>query len=411
MARIPTLLLASFVVACGDEPASRTPAPSADREASAALVAKGEAALREADATGDTERLASAIETLERAVAADGASVLARQRLGLALLRADRTDEALPHLERATSLDPEIPEAQAVYGAALYALGDLEPAARAFRKAIDGGVQAPETLHTYAQCLEQLGETERAIEAYRRTLDVRPSYTASYLRLAQLYERMGDATSSEAALSQFYEWTSVETALRSARERARNAPNDVVPAVEVAGRELDVGAFDAALTWSRRALALDPVNFDAHYIAGIAARRLGALDEARAYLEGASQASPNDARPLLELASLSAAHGDRAAARETLERARARGASPFASGLVLRDLGDAEGAIAAFDEHVTLEPDHLDARLAKAGLLYERGRLADAAAVYEEVLALDPSHQGARSSLAFLREQLGGQGR
>jgi tetratricopeptide (TPR) repeat protein len=74
-----------------------------------------------------------------------------------------------------------------------------------------------------------------------------------------------------------------------------------------------------AIAAYRKALAIDPEHEGAAWSLALAYQDAGKLDEARAGFERVRQLNPRDARPLYQLAGLSARHGDFAGAAATLE--------------------------------------------------------------------------------------------
>lgn len=99
---------------------------------------------------------------------------------------------------------------------------------------------------------------------------------------------------------------------------------------------------------------------------------LGRKDEARAAMQQALQAAPDNAEVHLALAKLALIDGDTAQALNALEQA------------------------------LKFDPRHLDSLLLKGDLLHATGKPGEAAAVYRDILQVNPRHTPARLALAGL---------
>ena len=75
--------------------------------------------------------------------------------------------------------------------------------------------------------------------------------------------------------------------------------------------------------------------------------------------------------------------------------------------MALRAKDDLPGAVAAYQEALTLRPDDVTARLDLADLYGEAGDHARAHALYEDVLARAPDHPWALPSALFARLEAG----
>jgi tetratricopeptide (TPR) repeat protein len=69
-------------------------------------------------------------------------------------------------------------------------------------------------------------------------------------------------------------------------------------------------------------------------------------------------------------------------------------------GNALRAAGDAQGALAAYDASLRIQPDYASAHYNRANALVDLRQLAAAEAGYRSTLRLDPKHSGARVNLA-----------
>src|SRR5262249_17764461 len=74
-------------------------------------------------------------------------------------------------------------------------------------------------------------------------------------------------------------------------------------------------------------------------------------------------------------------------------------------GNVLRDMGDADAALAEYQQARSLKPDYVPARLALGVTLYSLGRRDEAIAEWESILGIGPNDRRARAYLRMVRDQ------
>jgi predicted O-linked N-acetylglucosamine transferase (SPINDLY family) len=83
-----------------------------------------------------------------------------------------------------------------------------------------------------------------------------------------------------------------------------------------------------------------------------------------------------------------------------------RGDGDHKRGIALHEAGDFQGALAAFDTALTLEPDAPRLHYSRANTLAVLNRLEQAIAAYEACIQLDPSHISARYNRATVHARL-----
>lgn len=191
--------------------------------------------------------VAEAIKTFRRALELAPRHTLARYNLALVLRRGDRLSEALDELQRTLAIDPR-PEAHYTLGAVLKAKRDWTGAARSLRRAIA----------------------------------LRPDLPAAHYTLAQVLQLIGDDDGARAHLAE-------AERLRERAEREQRARMSTV----VGAQQLDAGDVAGAIEHFRRATAAFDAYAPAHYQLGLALRRLGRHDAARAAFARAHQLNPS----------------------------------------------------------------------------------------------------------------------
>lgn len=154
-----------------------------------------------------------------------------------------------------------------------------------------------------------------------------------------------------------------------------------------------LGRFEDAVAAQRAALKLDAKNFTAHYQLGRFLLRIGSreqLVEAAAHLRRALELEPQQYNVRFDLISAYRALGEGAQATSQLDLLRdARPSDPrvfYTSGLLLTDRGDLESAIREFREALRRDPNHF-AAWKDLGLAYVKlKRWSDAVATFAELV-------------------------
>jgi tetratricopeptide (TPR) repeat protein len=163
---------------------------------------------------------------------------------------------------------------------------------------------------------------------------------------------------------------------------------------------------EEAIVELREALRLFPEHAPIRAAIAVNLAAIGLVDEAAAELDAALAARLDDedrVRILLQLANL------RVAQRRFEEAAAQFGAAValapdsaeahYGRGLVLRQLGDTPGALAAMRRSVEADGAVAKSQLALGTLLLESGDVEGAIAALRGALALEPEHVGAAATL------------
>ncbi|MBL8519375.1 MAG: tetratricopeptide repeat protein [Betaproteobacteria bacterium] len=167
---------------------------------------------------------------------------------------------------------------------------------------------------------------------------------------------------------------------------------------------LDQGDAERALDLARRVIEAEANHPQALHAAGIAAHRLGRLDEARQWLLRARAVQPQDAALLNNLAAVLRGLGDRAGALEALGQAlRIAPRHPILNcflGELLLEAGDAMQALACLDVALASHPSFAEATFHRGNALSLLGRVKDAASAFGRAAALAPHLAAAHYNLA-----------
>lgn len=161
-----------------------------------------------------------------------------------------------------------------------------------------------------------------------------------------------------------------------------------------------------ALRDFERALALDPELWEAHYNAGVLLRLRGELKKALLHLSAAHKQAPGAGEPLLALAELQHALGEREEAADLLaeylqDHADANSVR-VALTAMLREQKRYDKALGQAREALVREPANVPALLEVGRIYHAKGDLDVAELVFHKVLALDPKNATAHNDLGLL---------
>jgi arylsulfatase A-like enzyme/Flp pilus assembly protein TadD len=156
----------------------------------------------------------------------------------------------------------------------------------------------------------------------------------------------------------------------------------------------DLGRLEEAVTSFDAAAALLPAQAEPKLAEGRALERRGRFDAAAAAYRQAIEREPGSTESAVALAALRAGRGATADAIRELRALAGRFPGSAALWTVLAESlhrsADDRGAAEAVSRALALEPERIDARLLKAGILLSAGRGNDAAAAYRGILDRQP---------------------
>lgn len=233
----------------------------------------------------------------------------------------------------------------------------------------------------------------RLAEALALTVRLQEVYPESHIYLYQratLETRLGHPAAAAAAWEKYLE--------------VSPTPLEACPAIGQAYAAAD--RLPDAIAAHERCLAFDPGNPDSLFFLGLAYERGGRYEEAKTlYAKGAAIA-PDYPDLAIGLGRARLRTGRHFEAKKDYDRVIARWPANsdalLLGGLVLRALGDLEGARRALLKGVALSPDYVDLHAVLGGVSEQQGDLTLAAREYDEVLRLDPLNAG----IAARRERI-----
>jgi tetratricopeptide (TPR) repeat protein len=207
--------------------------------------------------------------------------------------------------------------------------------------------------------LQRLARHAEAASRFRQALVASPDYLPARVKLAESLFEADDLDASQRLFDRLVKEPAAEPAAEFGLGRIAAAR----------------GLHDAAITHLQRAVALFPEWGAANYALALSYRALGRLDEAQRALEQHRKNGPR--WPAMEDTVLAAVNALRDDARASVQR-----------GVKFAERGDLEGAIAAHEAALVLEPSLAEAH-ANLIALYGRARnFAKAEEHYRAVVAL-----------------------
>jgi tetratricopeptide (TPR) repeat protein len=343
----------------------------------------------------------------------------AHERLASIFLQRGETDIAIHHYTELCRLDPQQADLHLMLANLLLKAGNYGEAIKRYEQALTLEPENWSAHNDMVSSYEEAGLYREAIEHLHKVIDDEPEFADSRLRLGDLYARIGN----DAAAAAQYE------------KAVQIAPDYLEANVKLGTIHLRCGRFESAAQCFSCALEINDRLLGAYVGIGVAQQSLGRADEAKASFEMARSIEPNSTLLFSEVArmQLKAAAGEEAnkflptkmsqasidAASKTadllsqqIERLRAAIAqSPnhadlhYRLGLLYRNRGQIEDAIAEFRAAVEINPAYMKA-LVKLGLaLHEAGQMDDAIHVFTKATELHPEYADLHYQLGILFAQ------
>lgn len=304
-------------------------------------------------------------------------------------MAAGQPDLSLDLMRRAHEAAPWNLGVAGEYGEALISAGRFDEAAKVRDRLAKAAPQFFWTYYLGALLDNRAGRIDEAHAAALTVLKVSPDHVGSSLMAASAELRRGDLVAAEQRLS---------TLLRKNPE--------LLPALRLqAQAQLRLGHRDDAVATLRRGLNLAPSDPELLMLRARVEADAGRLKEAAATYAEVAARYPDDPELQLSLLQARLGAGDRAGARQALERAQALvkdGGQGARVVQALLSMGDPAGARRFADELVQRLPKDAQARLALAATKSAQGDAAGAWAATLAVLDDQPDQAGALTALAAM---------
>ncbi len=330
----------------------------------------------------------------------------AHERLAAIYLRLDNMDMAITHYEHLCWCEPDDLAAGLTLASLYLRAKRFEDAIRQYQYVITIEPDNWEAQDDLVTACVDAGRHEDAIEILQQLIEQRPQCADQYLQLGDLYSKTGRESE----------------ALASYQRAVELNPDYLEATIKVGVTHLRGGDYIEAARVFNSAIEINDRILSAYVGLGVAQQALGKTEDAQASLEMAAEIEPNSTVLFSEMARLqlrvsAAAQADRylspraiaatpqgpldddvatvvqrqiASLRATLKEHPNHADLHYRLGLLLRHDGDLVGAIDAFYQATSINPQYLAALTKLALALRETGRTDEAMNVLKRALEVDP---------------------
>jgi predicted O-linked N-acetylglucosamine transferase (SPINDLY family) len=230
--------------------------------------------------------------------------------------------------------------------------------------------------NNFGNMLREKGRLDEAIAGYRRAVALQPDYPEAHNNLGNV---LREARQPDAAM-------------RSCAQAIALSPGYAEAYNNLGNALLDMGDFDAAAASFRKALAIRPDYAEAHSNLGNVLSAQQQPDAAIASYRAAVTINPALRTAHQSLGVLLKARGDKEAAiaslRRGLDSTDANAQNSF--GVALCAVDDLDGALAAFEAAIALNPDFAEAHSNLASVLRRQKRLEESIQSCVRAIELSP---------------------
>jgi tetratricopeptide (TPR) repeat protein len=349
-------------------------AVAADPRSAVAHVAKGEALL-------SLGQNAEAEQALRKAIELDSHSALAETRLARVLLALGRPADAVAAARKATELDEKSGESFAVLGRALLAQskGNWGEAIAQAQQGAFLDPKNPIVLTAVGHIFEANGQIEQAISSYRKALETDPGYAPARLALIKAELARGDRNA----------------AIEEAKKAAADMPT--APEIQLLLGEMSVrqGDWPAAISYLERATKGMPGNADGWALLGRAYQFSGRPNDAADAYGKAVDLDPQNFSYRSTYGLLLGITGDLEGGltqvKKVVESPAYKEEEAWVNlGWIYRNMNKPQESIAAYRKALSIDPKQAQAALG-LGWAYQQTKEYDKAiAAYLQAVQLDP---------------------
>ncbi|MEH1970599.1 tetratricopeptide repeat protein, partial [Nostoc sp.] len=220
--------------------------------------------INEADRLYEAKKLEEAVVKYKAALYLDPNSVLAHNRLGLALSSQGKLEEAIAAYQRALQIDLNNAGTHYNLGIALKNQGKLEEAITAYQRALQIDLNNADTHYNLGNALKNQGKLEKVIAAYQRALQIDPNFAIAHNNLALALSTQGK----------------LEEAITAYQRALQIDPNNAKTHNNLGNALYAQGKLEEAIAAYQRALQIDPNFAIAHNNLALALSTQGKLEEA-----------------------------------------------------------------------------------------------------------------------------------
>jgi tetratricopeptide (TPR) repeat protein len=289
---------------------------------------------------------------------------------GAAQMELGAFEDAVKSLRSALQLRPGDLAAQLRLALSLTALPSWNEAEGIYRSVLDGNGECPQAWYGLGRVQAARGDHSGAAQSYSKACDLFPAYGAAHFALAAELRRLGRPNEAEQHLAAYSHNVTTEPPLEDPLFRRISELNHGAQAHMQRAAELQkAGQFDEAIRENEAALAIDPVNVQAH----------------------------------VNLMGLYGRNGDSASAKQHFEAVikldPGRSDAWYDYGVLLLREKNTSKAQDAFQHALRINPNYAEAHT-NLGVIYEQeARLDEAAGEFRAAIAAQPNYPLARFHL------------
>lgn len=334
--------------------------------------------------TGNTEQ---AIEYYEQSLALCPTLRNAHERLAAIHLHEDRVHAAIEHYQRLCELDADQIDLHLTLANLLLKAGHFEEAVRRYEHALGLEPDNWEAHNDVVSAYEEAGLIREAIEHLHKMIDGEQDMPDARLRLGDLYARLGDDVSAMTHYARALELS----------------PDFLEANVKAGTQHLRAGRFSDAAKRFSQALEINDRLLGAYVGIGVARHAEGRTEEAMASFEMARNIEPNSTLLFSEVARMQLKADASRSARKYLKL----GGAPAAEEDVQRAGDLISRQIVRLRETLKKSPNHADLHYRLGLLLKNRGQVEEAIASFQAAVAINPSYMKALIKLGLALKDIG----
>ena len=353
-------------------------------------------AIQQAVACQKAGRLEEALRILQLVLAEAPDHIDALHMMGVLAIQEERMETAVEWINRAMAQNDAIASFHSNLGSAFAGLGRHQEAIRSLRRAIELDPDYFDARNNLANVLMEDGQLDAALAQHQDNIRRMPGHAVAHNNLGNFFRK----TSDTAKATECY-------------ERAIALDHGFALAHNNLGTLLrDNGQTTAAIESFQRALEIHPDFAEAHYNLGTTLLGIGRRDEALRHFERAVELKPGFANPFINLGNLHKDAGRLDQAIACYDRVIALGVDMAKAnnniGAILLEQRKIPAAIARFSEAIRLDPQLVEAYNNKGNAHSDLGEIEQAETAYRQALSIRPDYAEAMNNLAG---NLKGQGR
>ncbi len=361
--------------------------------------------------TIDQETLAESIRELERAIELDPDNTEYYYWAAKAYERKADLETALTYYEKSASLDPKNPGARIEASELLLAQGELDKAEKLLTEVQKITKDDPRVYSVLGNLHQQREDFAEARAAFERSIELDPTRPESHFALANVLSRLGEEQLAEKRREEHEYWLGLHEQYNFWTAESKANPNDADTAVELGAVCYLLHDNDQAMGWFRRAIDLKRDHPLAHAYIGKIVLAMGETDVAIAHLEESLKAGPDNLEVVRKLVEGLLQKGDLEQAglrmKKVLELAPEDAKTHYNYGVLCLQTDRMDEALTHFERAIAIDENYVDARLALAGVLYEKKDWDRAIEHYQRILSIVPDHADAARFLQMAREAKG----